>query len=104
MMEGYPINTFRFINKTGKSTFFRFVWKPKLGVHSLLLDEANIIGGVDADFHRRDIIQAIEIGAYLEYELGVQLIEEEDEFKYDFDILDDTKLEEEIPVKIIGMK
>lgn len=104
MMEGWPINTFRFINKYGKSTFVRFVWKPKLGVHSLLLDEANIIGGLDPDFHRRDIIEAVEKGAYPEYDLGVQLIAEEDEFKYDFDILDATKLwpEEIVPVDIIG--
>ncbi|MEN1969130.1 catalase [Lentibacillus sp. N15] len=104
MMEGYPVNTFRFINEQGKSTFVRFVWKPLLGVHSLLLDEANIIGGVDPDFHRRDLQEAIECGAYPEYELGVQLIAEEDEFKYDFDILDDTKLwpEEVVPVEIIG--
>lgn len=104
MMEGYPVNTFRFINEQGKSTFVRFVWKPLLGVHSLLLDEANIIGGVDPDFHRRDLHEAIERGAYPEYELGIQLIAEEDEFKYDFDILDDTKLwpEEEIPVELIG--
>lgn len=104
MMEGWPVNTFRFINEQGKSTFVRFVWKPMLGVHSLLLDEANIIGGVDPDFHRRDLHEAIKCGAYPEYELGVQLIAEEDEFKYDFDILDDTKLwpEEIIPVEIIG--
>ena len=104
MMAGWPINTFRFINEHGKSTFVRFKWEPKLGVHSLLLDEANIIGGVDPDFHRRDIIEAIQKGAYPEYELGVQLIAEEDEFKYDFDILDDTKLwpEEVIPVQPIG--
>lgn len=104
MMAGWPINTFRFINEQGKSTFVRFKWEPKLGVHSLLLDEANIIGGVDPDFHRRDIIEAIEKGAYPEYELGVQLIAEEDEFKYDFDILDDTKLwpEEVVPVEMIG--
>ena len=104
MMEGYPVNTFRFVNDKGKSTFVRFVWKPKLGVHSLFLDEANQIGGADPDFHRRDIVEAIENGAYPEYELGVQFIEEEDEFKYEFDILDDTKLwpQEEIPVKIIG--
>lgn len=104
MMEAWPVNTFRFINEQGKSTFVRFVWKPMLGVHSLLLDEANIIGGVDPDFHRRDLHEAIERGAYPEYELGVQLIAEEDEFKYDFDILDDTKLwpEEVIPVDIIG--
>lgn len=104
MMEGYPVNTFRFINEQGKSTFVRFVWKPILGVHSLLLDEANIIGGVDPDYHRRDLHDAIECGAYPEYELGVQLIADEDEFKYDFDILDDTKLwpEEVVPVEIIG--
>lgn len=104
MMEGWPINTFRFINHQGKSTFVRFVWKPVLGVHSLLLDEANVIGGVDPDFHRHDIIEAIKKGAYPEYWLGVQLIDEKDEFKYDFDVLDDTKLwpEEIIPVEIIG--
>ncbi|SIT93026.1 catalase [Edaphobacillus lindanitolerans] len=104
MMEGYPINTFRFINKEGKSTFVRFIWKPKLGVHSLMLDEANIIGGVDPDFHRRDIVEAIGNGAFPEYELCVQLIDEEDEFKFDFDILDDTKFwpEEEVPPKVVG--
>ena len=104
MMEGYPINTIRFVNAEGKSTFVRFVWKPLLGVHGLLLEEANIIGGVDPDFHRHDIIQAVENGIYPEYELGVQLIDEEDQFKYEFDILDDTKLwpEEEIPVERIG--
>lgn len=104
MMEGWPINTFRFINDQEKSTFVRFVWKPVLGVHSLLLDEANIIGGVDPDFHRHDIIEAVNRCAYPEYELGVQLIANEDEFKYDFDVLDDTKLwpEEVVPVEIIG--
>ena len=104
MMEGYPVNTFRFMNAEGTSTFVRFVWKPMLGVHSLLLEEANIIGGVDPDYHRRDLHEAIKRGAYPEYELGVQLIAAGDENKYDFDILDDTKLwpEEEIPVEIIG--
>lgn len=104
MMEGYPINTFRFINDEGKSTFVRFVWKPRLGVHGLLLDEANILGGVDPDYHRHDMIEAIERGAYPEYELGVQLIPEADEHKYDFDVLDDTKIwpEEQIPFEMIG--
>lgn len=104
MMEGWPVNTFRFINEQGKSTFVRFVWKPVLGVHSLLLNEANIIGGVDPDYHRRDLHEAIKQGAYPEYELGVQLIDEGDQFNYDFDILDDTKFwpEETIPVEIVG--
>lgn len=104
MMAGWPINTFRFINEQGKSTFVRFKWTPKLGVHSLLIDEANVIGGVDPDFHRRDMIEAVNKGAYPEYELGVQLIEENQAGKYDFDVLDDTKLwpEEIIPVQAVG--
>lgn len=104
MMEGYPINAFRFVNLEGKSIFVRFVWKPKLGVHSLLLEEADILGGVDPDYHRHDIIEAIEKGIYPEYDFGVQLIPEKDELKYDFDVLDDTKLwpEEVVPVEIIG--
>ncbi|GAA0301718.1 catalase [Gracilibacillus halotolerans] len=104
MMAGWPINTFRFVNEQGKSTFVRFKWTPRLGVHSLLVDEANVIGGVDPDFHRRDIIEAVNKGAYPEYELGVQLIEENHAGKYDFDVLDDTKLwpEEIIPVQPVG--
>lgn len=104
MMAGWPINTFWFVNEQGKGTFVRFQWIPKLGVHSLLLDEANVIGGVDPDFHRRDIIEAIQKGYYPEYELGVQLIEEKDEFKYDFDVLDNTKLwpEEVVPIEVVG--
>src|SRR5699024_5599200 len=83
--------------------FVRVVWKPLLGVHGLLLEEANILGGVDPDYHRNDVIEAIRNGKYPEYELGIQLINEEDEFKYDFDVLDDTKLwpEEDVPVEII---
>lgn len=72
-----------------------------LGVHSLVWDEAQIIGGKDSDFQRRDLWEAIEIGDYPEFELGVQMLEPEDEFKFDFDILDATKLwpEEMVPVK-----
>nr|WP_072890547.1 catalase [Ornithinibacillus halophilus] len=104
MMESWSINTYLFVNEQGKATFMRYVWKPVLGVHSLLQDEALKIGGLDPDFHRRDLRQAIDMGAYPEYELGVQLIPMEDEFKYDFDILDPAKFwpEELIPVQIIG--
>lgn len=104
MMEAWSINTYLFINEQNIPTFVRFVWKPVLGVHSLLQDEAQKIGGIDPDYHRRDLIEAIERGAYPEYELGVQLISKEDEFKYDFDILDPSKFwpEELIPVHLIG--
>ena len=103
-MEGFGIHTFRFVNGEGKSTFVRFHWKPLAGKASLLWDEAQKLAGKDADFHRRDLWEAIEAGDYPEYELGVQLIPEEDEFKYDFDLLDATKLipEKLVPVEIVG--
>lgn len=76
MMEGWPINSYIFINEHGKQTFVRFVLKPKLGVHGLLLDEANIIGGVDPDFHRRDIVEAVKNGAYAYTQKVAVLIED----------------------------
>lgn len=104
MMEGFGVHTFRFVNEEGKARFVKFHWKPVLGVHSLVWDEAQTIAGKDPDYHRRDLWEAIERGDEVEYELGVQMIDEEDEFKFDFDILDPTKLwpEEMVPVKIIG--
>src|SRR5471032_234090 len=103
-MEGFGIHTFRFVNGEGKSTFVRFHWKPLAGKASLLWDEAQKLAGKDADFHRRDLWESIEAGDYPEYELGVQLIPEEDEFKFDFDLLDPTKLipEKLVPVQLIG--
>lgn len=104
MMESWSINTYLFVNKEGIATFVRFVWKPVLGVHSLLQDEALKIGGLDPDFHRRDLREAIDKGYFPEYELGVQMIPLEDEFKFEFDVLDPAKFwpEELIPVKLIG--
>ncbi|WJY26694.1 catalase [Sporosarcina trichiuri] len=104
MMESWSINTYLLVNEQGVATFVRFVWKPILGTHSLLQDEAQKIGGIDPDYHRRDLREAIDRGAYAEYELGVQLLSQEDEFKFDFDILDPSKFwpEELIPVQLIG--
>lgn len=104
MMEGFGVHTFRFINAEGKSHFVKFHWKPLLGVHSVCWDEAQKISGKDPDFHRRDLWEAIENGAFPEWEFGVQIISEDDEFKYDFDLLDPTKIipEELVPVKRIG--
>ncbi|PBQ31026.1 catalase HPII [Sphingobacteriaceae bacterium] len=104
MMEGFGVHTFRFINEQGKSSFVKFHWKPVLGVHSVAWDEAQNISGKDPDFHRRDLWEAIESGNFPEYELGVQIVDEKDEFKYGFDLLDPTKLipEELVPVTIVG--
>ncbi len=104
MMEGFGIHTFRMINEKGESHFVKFHWKPVLGTHSLVWNEAQTIAGKDPDFHRRDLWESIEDGNFPEYEFGVQVIREDEEFRFDFDILDATKLwpEEEVPVRKIG--
>ncbi|HHT4822130.1 TPA: catalase HPII [Enterobacter roggenkampii] len=103
-MEGFGIHTFRLINAEGKATFVRFHWKPVAGKASLVWDEAQKLTGRDPDFHRRELWESIEAGDFPEYELGLQLIPEEDEFKFDFDLLDPTKLipEELVPVQLVG--
>jgi catalase len=104
MMEGFGVHTFRFINDKGVSNFVKFHWKPLLGVHSVAWDEAQNISGKDPDFHKRDLWEAIDSGAFPEWELGIQIVPEKDEFKFDFDLLDPTKLipEEVVPVQRIG--
>ncbi|MES2828608.1 MAG: catalase [Bacteroidota bacterium] len=104
MMEGFGVHTFRLVNEEGKSSFVKFHWKPLLGIHAVAWDEAQNISGKDPDFHRRDLWDAIESGAFPEWELGLQIIPEEDEFKYEFDLLDPTKLvpEELVPVQRVG--
>ncbi|QHJ70357.1 catalase [Planococcus halotolerans] len=104
MMDGFGVHAFRFINEEGKAHLVKFNWKSTLGVHSLVWDEAQKIAGKDPDFNRKDLYEAIEKGDYPEFELGVQIIAEEDEHKFDFDLLDATKIwpQEEVPIQMIG--
>jgi catalase len=104
MMQGFGVHTFRLVNEQGRSTFVKFHWNPVAGTHSLDWDEAVKIAGADPDFHRRDLWEAIEAGAFPEWELGFQLFTEEQAEKFSFDVLDATKLvpEELAPVKPVG--
>jgi catalase len=104
MMEGFGVHTFRLLNAKGKSTYVKFHWKPVLGMHALVWDEAQKIMGKDSDYHRRDLWEAIDSGAFPEWELGVQLFDDRQADSFAFDILDPTKLvpEELIPVQRIG--
>ncbi len=104
MMEGFGVHTFRFVDKDGGSTFIKWHLKPALGMKSVLWDEAQRISGADPDFHRRDLWEAIESGDFPEWQVGVQLIPEKDEHKFNFDLLDPTKIvpEELVPVTPIG--
>ena len=105
MMEGFGVHTFRLVNEAGETVLVKWHWKPKLGVHSLAWEEAQLISGLDPDFHRRDLYDAIEAGALPEWELGVQVMPDtEDQMFSGIDLLDPTKLvpEELAPVQLIG--
>ena len=103
-MEGFGVHSFRFVNKDGKSTFVKFHWKPRLGMQSVVWDEAVKINGADPDFHRRDLWTAIEKGDFPEWDLAVQLFDDDFADRFDFDILDPTKIipEEEVPLRVVG--
>ncbi|MYR40500.1 catalase [Streptomyces sp. SID5910] len=106
MMEGFGVHTFRLVNAAGETTLVKFHWKPKLGVHSLVWDEALTINGVDPDFHRRDLADAIEAGAYPQWELGIQTFPDTPEQTFEgIDLLDPTNLvpEELAPVQPVGL-
>ena len=105
MMEGFGVHTFRLVNAAGETSLVKFHWKPVLGVHGLVWDEALTLNGVDPDFHRRDLFNAIGDGAFPEWELGVQVMPDSDDQYFEgIDLLDSTKLvpEELVPVQPIG--
>jgi len=103
-MQGFGVHSYRLVNEAGESVFVKFHWEPKYGTHSLVWDEAVKISGADPDFHRRDLWERIESGAYPEWELGLQIFTEEQAEKFSFDILDATKIipEELVPVQKVG--
>src|SRR4051812_21460455 len=103
-MEGFGVHSFRLLNEAGKSTFVKFHWKPKLGMQSVAWNEALKINGADPDFHRRDLWDAIQQGDFPEWELGLQLFDDEFADRFDFDVLDATKIipEEFVPVRRVG--
>ncbi|CCE05711.1 hydroperoxidase HPII(III) (catalase) [Bradyrhizobium sp. STM 3843] len=103
-MEGFGVHTFRLINAEGKSTFVKFHWKPKLGMQSVVWNEAVKLNGADPDYHRRDLWDAIQSGDFPEWELGLQLFDDKFADEFEFDILDATKIipEERVPVRRVG--
>ncbi|MBA2413349.1 MAG: catalase [Burkholderiaceae bacterium] len=104
MMQGFGVHTFRLVNAKGEAVFVKFHWNPVLGTHSVVWDEAVKINGADADFHRRDLWEAIEAGAYPEWELALQTFTEEQAEAFSFDVLDPTKIvpEELVPLRPVG--
>ncbi|KKP05826.1 catalase-1, partial [Trichoderma harzianum] len=104
MMQGFGVNTYTLTNAAGVRSFVKFHFTPELGVHSLVWDEALKLAGQDPDFHRKDLMEAIDHGVYPKWKFGIQTIEESNEDDFDFDILDATKVwpEDLVPIRYIG--
>ena len=98
-MQGFGVHTFRLVNAKDESTFVKFIWKPKLGMQSVVWNEAVKINGADPDFHRRDLWNAIQSGDFPEWELSLQLFDQEFADSFDFDVLDPTKI---IPEEVLA--
>lgn len=103
-MEGFGVHTFRLVSANNESTFVKFHWKPKLGLQSVLWNEAVKINGADSDFHRRDLWAAIKSGNFPEWELQFQLFDQQFADRFEFDVLDSTKIipEEMLPPVPVG--
>ncbi|MEO5938801.1 MAG: catalase [Sphingomonas sp.] len=104
MMEGFGVHTFRLVNAAGKSSFVKFHWRPKLGIQSTIWDEALKLQAADNDYHRRDLFEAIDTGAFPEWELAIQVFDQKFADAQPYDVLDATKLipEEDVPLRVIG--
>jgi catalase len=104
MVEGFGIHSFRLVNEKGASTFVKFHWRPRLGLQSMVWDEAVKVAGADPDFLRRDMFESIQAGNFPEWDLAVQLFTQEEADAFPFDHLDSTKLipEELVPLTVIG--
>ncbi|MEZ5654017.1 MAG: catalase [Burkholderiaceae bacterium] len=103
-MEGFGVHTFRLVNEQGQSHFVKFHWKPRLGLQSVIWNEALKVNGADPDFHRRDMWDAIDAGDFPQWDLGIQVFDDDFADRFEFDVLDATKIipEEQVPVEIIG--
>ncbi len=103
-MEGFGVHTFKLVNAAGKASFVKFHWKPRLGLQSTIWDEALKLQAADNDYHRRDLFEAIDTGNYPQWDLGIQVFDEDFADAQPYDVLDATKLipEEDVPVRLIG--
>lgn len=104
MMEGFGVHTFKLVNTRGKASFVKFHWKPRLGIQSTIWDEALKLQAADNDYHRRDLFEAIDTGAFPQWDLGIQVFDQAFAEAQPYDVLDATKLipEEDVPVRLIG--
>ncbi|MGD0329766.1 MAG: catalase [Nitrososphaeria archaeon] len=103
-MEGFGVNTYKWVNAEGKAVYVKYHWKPSAGVKTIDRHEATRLAGEDPDIATRDLHDTIAAGNTVEFEMNVQIMEIADELKQDFDPLDATKTwpEDKFPLMPVG--
>ncbi len=103
-MQGFGVNTYKWVNSRGETKLVKYHWLPKQGVKSYTADDAAVVQGQELGSHTIDLYGAIERGEYPEWELNVQLMDDNEHAELDFDPLDDTKTwpENDFPLRPVG--
>ena len=103
-MEGFGVNTYKWVNGEGKTVYVKYHWEPAAGVHPIDRREAERLAGEDPDVATRDLYDTIASGKTVEWELYVQIMDIADELKQTFDPLDVTKTwpEDKFPLMKVG--
>lgn len=103
-VDGFAVHTFRLVTDSGKTTFAKIRWRTLQGKSSMVFEEAQALAGKNPDYHRQDLWDAIASGKFPEWELGFQMVDEADQDKFDFDLMDPTKFipEDQVPFTPIG--
>jgi catalase len=103
-MQGFGVNTYKWLNEAGESLLVKYHWIPKLGVRSWTEADAAVQQGRELGVHTKDLYEAIEAGDFPAWELRVQTMSDDEHPELDFDPLDDTKVwpENQFPPKVVG--
>jgi catalase len=103
-MQGFGVNTYKWVNAAGDTTLVKYHWLPKQGVKSWTAADAEVAQGRELGVHTKDLYEAIERGDFPSWELHVQLMDDHEHPELDFDPLDDTKTwpENEFPLRKVG--
>ncbi|MGY1692855.1 catalase [Geodermatophilus sp. SYSU D01105] len=103
-MQGFGVNTYKWVNAEGETHLVKYHWIPKQGVKSLTAADAAAIQANDLGHATKDLYEAIENGDFPQWDLYVQMMSDDEHPELDFDPLDDTKVwpENEFEPKLVG--
>jgi catalase len=104
-MNGYGSHTYSFINSANQRFWVKFHFKTMQGIKCLTDEEAERIVGQDRESHQRDLFESIQKGDFPKWRLKVQVMEENQATKTNYNPFDLTKVwpHAEFPLIEVGV-